>query len=129
MLDAYRLAVGTRDDLRRAMLSRAPGSPERALLEAVIAQYDGDDEAAVRKLRRQLQILTGWPLGAVADTLAPILVMRHDAGDFTLLDFLMGSSIDEVTQRHQLASRMQMETVIRAILLCHGYSAEPPRAR
>jgi DNA-binding CsgD family transcriptional regulator len=79
MLDAYHLAaVGTRDDLRRAAVNRTPGSPERALLEAVIAQYDGDVEGAVRRLRHQLRRLTGWSLGAVADTLAPILVMRHD---------------------------------------------------
>jgi len=86
MLDAYHLAaVGTRDDLRRAVANRAPGSPGRALLEAVISQYDGDVEGAVRRLRGQLRVLTGWELGAVADTLAPILVMRHDADAVVLL--------------------------------------------
>jgi DNA-binding CsgD family transcriptional regulator len=79
MLDAYRLAaVGTRDDLRRAAAGFATGSAERALLEAVIAQYDGDVDGAVRSLRRQLRTLAGADFGAVADTLAPILVMRHD---------------------------------------------------
>ncbi|HWT04393.1 MAG TPA: LuxR C-terminal-related transcriptional regulator [Xanthomonadales bacterium] len=47
-------------------------------MEAVIAQYDGDVDGAVRRLRRQLRQLTGADFGAVADTLAPILVMRHD---------------------------------------------------
>jgi DNA-binding CsgD family transcriptional regulator len=79
MLDAYRLAaVGTRDDLRRAVAGCEPRAPERALLEAVLAQYDGDVEGAIRKLRSLLRTVTGWDLGAVADTLAPILVMRHD---------------------------------------------------
>jgi DNA-binding CsgD family transcriptional regulator len=80
VLDAYRLAaVGTREDLRRAVANSAPGSPERALLDGVISQYDGDVEGAVRRLRRLLRGLAGPALAAVADTLAPILVMRHDA--------------------------------------------------
>src|ERR1700681_9655 len=79
MLDAYHLAaVGTRDDLRRAVARFATGSAERALLEAVVAQYDGDVDGAVRALRRQLRGLRGADFGAVADRLAPILVMRHD---------------------------------------------------
>lgn len=43
------------------------------------------------------------------------------AGVFALLDFLMGSSIDEITQRHRLVSRTFTEAVIRAVLLRHGY--------
>ncbi|MEA2786730.1 MAG: hypothetical protein QOF71_2834 [Candidatus Eremiobacteraeota bacterium] len=79
MLDAYHLAaVGTREDLRRAAAGCAPGSAERALLDAIIAQYDGDVDGAVRILRRRLRALSGADAGAVADTLAPILVMRHD---------------------------------------------------
>ena len=53
--------------------------------------------------------------------------MRADAepvGVFALLDFLMGSSIDEVTQRHRLASRTHTEAAIRAVLLHHGYGVE-----
>jgi len=79
MLDAYRLAaLGTRDDLRRAARDVATGTAERALLEAVAAQYDGDVDGAVRSLRHQLRSVSGADRGAVADTLAPILVMRHD---------------------------------------------------
>jgi len=86
MLDAYHLAaLGTRDDLRRAAVGFATGSAERALLEAVIAQYDGDVDGAVRSLRRQLAGLAGAGFGAVADTLAPILVMRHDNDSVVLL--------------------------------------------
>jgi DNA-binding CsgD family transcriptional regulator len=79
MLDAYHLAaVGTRDDLRRAARSCENGSPQRALFEAVIAQYDGDVDGAVRTLRRQVRSLAGAEFAATADTLAPILVMRHE---------------------------------------------------
>ena len=79
MLDAYHLAaLGTREDLRRAVAGCAPGSAERALIEAVIAQYDGDVDGAIRSLRLQLRTLSGTDFGAVADTLAPILVMRHN---------------------------------------------------
>jgi len=79
MIDAYHLAaVGTRDDLRRAIADFSPGSPESALLGAVVAQYDGDVEGAVSTLRHQARRLTGVELAAVADTLAPLLVMRHD---------------------------------------------------
>jgi hypothetical protein len=45
-----------------------------------------------------------------------------------LLDFLIGSSIEEVTQRHHLRSRIRTEAVIRAVLLRHGYDVETPRA-
>jgi hypothetical protein len=47
-------------------------------------------------------------------------------GVFALLDFLMGSTIDEVTQRHRLVSRIHTEAVIRAVLLHHGYDIEGP---
>src|ERR1700681_3223058 len=71
MLDAYHLAaVGTRDDLRRAVARFATGSAERALLEAVVAQYDGDVDGAVRALRRQLRGLRGADFGALADAIA-----------------------------------------------------------
>jgi hypothetical protein len=46
------------------------------------------------------------------------------AGVFALLDFLMGSSIDEVTQRHRLTSRIHTEAAIRAVLLRHGYDVQ-----
>lgn len=49
-------------------------------------------------------------------------------GVFALLDFLMGSSLDEVTRRHRLPSRLATEAVIRAVLLEHGYGVEAPRA-
>ncbi len=79
MIDAYhRAAVGGRDDVRRAAEEVAKASPQAALLEGVLAQYDGDVEGAVRILRRQVHVLTGADRAAVADILAPILVMRHE---------------------------------------------------
>jgi hypothetical protein len=53
----------------------------------------------------------------------------ESAGVFVLLDFLMGSSLDEVTRRHRLPSVLATESVIRAVLLQHGYGAEAPRVR
>jgi DNA-binding CsgD family transcriptional regulator len=77
-LDAFHLsAVGTRDDLRQAVQRVGRGSPEEALLTAVVAQYDGDVEGAVRILRRQLRA-PGDYAAALADMLAPILIMRHE---------------------------------------------------
>lgn len=45
------------------------------------------------------------------------------AGIFVLLDFLLGNSIDEVRRRHRLRSRSEVEALIRATLLRHGYGA------
>jgi hypothetical protein len=45
------------------------------------------------------------------------------AGVFALLDFLLGSSIDEVRRRHRLRSTSETEALIRAALLRHGYGA------
>ncbi|HEY0382341.1 MAG TPA: LuxR C-terminal-related transcriptional regulator [Candidatus Elarobacter sp.] len=79
MIDAYHLAaVATRDDLRRAIARYAPRSPQAALLGAVVAQYDGDVDGAVSALRHLMRSVAGADLAAVADTLAPMLVMRHD---------------------------------------------------
>lgn len=50
-----------------------------------------------------------------------------ESGVVLLLDFLMGSSIDEVTRRHHLHSRPAAEAAIRALLLRHGYGAATPR--
>jgi hypothetical protein len=49
------------------------------------------------------------------------------AGVFALLDFLMGSSMSEVTRRHRLDSIQQTEALIRAVLLLHGYDAAKQR--
>ncbi len=70
-------AVLTRDDLREVAMRQTRGSPEEALVKAVIAQYDGDVDGAIRILHRQLRA-PGELKAALADTLAPILVMRHE---------------------------------------------------
>jgi len=51
----------------------------------------------------------------------------ESAGVLALLDFLMGSSISEVTWRHRLDSIQQTEAVIRAVLLLHGYDVAKQR--
>ena len=53
---------------------------------------------------------------------------REPAGVVVLLDFLMGSSLDELTRRYHLPSVLDTEALIRAMLLRHGYGAEAPRA-
>ena len=79
MIDAYHLsAVGARDEIRQAIAACAPGSPESAYLQAVVAQFDGDVDGAVRMLRRQLQTCSEADRPMIADTLAPICVMRHE---------------------------------------------------
>ncbi len=47
----------------------------------------------------------------------------ESVGVILLIDFLMGSSIDEVTRRHRLHSVPAAEAAIRALLLRHGYDA------
>jgi hypothetical protein len=43
--------------------------------------------------------------------------------EFILLDFLMGSSIADVMSRYGFATRADVEQVLRAMLLRHGYGA------
>lgn len=79
MFDAYHLAaVAPRDELRKAIADCTAASATRSFLEAVVAQYDGDVDAAVRMLRRLLVTCSDDDRPLIADTLAPILVMRHD---------------------------------------------------
>jgi hypothetical protein len=51
------------------------------------------------------------------------------AGAVALLDFLMGSSMSEVTQRYRLDSIQKTEALIRAVLLLHGYDVMKPRSQ
>ncbi len=76
MRAAYRLAaVARRDDLRAALPQFTNGS--LTLLRAVVAQYDGDVDGSVRLLRALLRNVNGDDKAAVADVLAPILIMRN----------------------------------------------------
>lgn len=79
MLDTFHLAAtGTRTEIASAVLERR--GPAKALLKAVLAQYDGDVDGAVRILRHQLRVAAHDERAYFAELLAPILVMRHDAG-------------------------------------------------
>jgi DNA-binding CsgD family transcriptional regulator len=78
VLDAFHLAAtGTRAEIRAGGRER-PG-PAKALLKAVLAQYDGDVDGAVRILRHQLKVAPDAERVYFAEMLAPILIMRHDA--------------------------------------------------
>jgi DNA-binding CsgD family transcriptional regulator len=75
--EAFRLvAVGTRSEIRRALNGAGSRSVERGLLAAVLAQYEGDIDGAVRVLRHQLRRAPERDRPPLADVLAPILVMR-----------------------------------------------------
>jgi DNA-binding CsgD family transcriptional regulator len=77
VIDAFRLAaVGTREEIN-GTLADASGTA-KALLRAVLAQYDGDVEGAVRVLRHQLKLADRSERAYIADVLAPILIMRHE---------------------------------------------------
>lgn len=79
MLDAYHLAaIEDRNTLRALAEDRSRAPADRALLRAVVRQYDGDVDGAVRILRQEMKGLSGSAFAAAADTLAPILVMRHE---------------------------------------------------
>jgi DNA-binding CsgD family transcriptional regulator len=76
MIDAFHtMAIGTRDEIARALRERGLSSAAGRLLDAVLAQYDGDVDAAIRRLR-SLVALGGAEAPYAADVLAPILIMR-----------------------------------------------------
>lgn len=76
MIDAFHTAaVGTRDEIAQALQQLDRSSAAARLLDAVLAQYDGDVDAAIRLLR---SLVTAGAAAApyAADVLAPILTMR-----------------------------------------------------
>src|ERR1700681_2216544 len=77
MIDAFHIAaVGTREEVARALWQHGPRSAAGRLLDAVLAQYDGDVDGAIRRLRSV--VAEGGPDAAcAADMLAPTLVMRR----------------------------------------------------
>jgi DNA-binding CsgD family transcriptional regulator len=79
MPDAYRLvAVGARAAMETAARATPATDPAGMLLRAVLAQYDGDVEGAIERLRRLKRRVASSERAMVADVLAPILVMRHE---------------------------------------------------
>jgi hypothetical protein len=50
-------------------------------------------------------------------------------GTLALLDFLMGDSLVQVVARHRLRSVTEVEALLRAALLRHGYTARDLRER
>jgi DNA-binding CsgD family transcriptional regulator len=132
MLGAYHIAaVASRDELD-AQLPYAAG-PDRALLKAVIAQYDGNVEGAIRVLRGQLRAaggLDGGERASIADVLAPILVSRGEmAGLATLCDDLerAGWRASAYAFRALLAaSAGQRETAARAMAAAQAVLKDEP---
>lgn len=88
VIEAFRLAaVGTREEIQGQLASTSGAS--KALLKAVVAQYDGDVAGAVRILRAQLKVASRAERAYIADVLAPILVMRHEnAAVYALADVI-----------------------------------------
>ena len=77
ILEAYRIAATANRDVIAAAARRAPaGSAAAKLLCAVQAQYEGDVDSAIAQLRRVVASCGPQERAAVADTLAPMLVMR-----------------------------------------------------
>jgi DNA-binding CsgD family transcriptional regulator len=76
MIDAFHVAaVGTREEIAGALRQCGLRSTAGRLLAAVLAQYDGDVDAAIRGLRA-LVAAGGADAPRAADVLAPILMMR-----------------------------------------------------
>lgn len=79
VLDAFHVATtGTRSAIRDAARECARGGPERSLLDAVGALFDGDVDGAVRIFRRIIKREPADVAAVAADMLAPVLVMRHE---------------------------------------------------
>ncbi len=72
-------AVASRSELKRALRDAPVRSTAYAILTAIAQQYEGDVDGAVRTLRHALRKAGDPDRGAVADLLAPILVMRDRA--------------------------------------------------
>jgi DNA-binding CsgD family transcriptional regulator len=76
--EAYRLAtVGTGSEIFAAARSVSATDPAGSLLRALQAQYEGDVDGAIERLRRLMRRVAGVDRAMVADVLAPLLVMRH----------------------------------------------------
>jgi DNA-binding CsgD family transcriptional regulator len=118
MIDAFHTAaVGTREEIARALRQHGPRSAAGRLLGAVSAQYDGDVEGAIRQLRAV--VAEGGPDAAyAADVLAPILVMRrgHEAEIVDLADVLgrNGWHTSEAAFRALIAVRAASRSQARA---------------
>jgi hypothetical protein len=48
---------------------------------------------------------------------------RESLGLYVLLDFLTGSSIPDLAARYDLGAAVNVEALVRAVLLRHGYRA------
>ena len=82
-------AVASRTELTNALRDAVPRSTAHAILDAVCQQYSGDVEGSIRTLRHALKKADTADRCAVADILAPILVMRDRAEERPEFDRLI----------------------------------------
>ena len=82
-------AVVSRTELTNALRDAVPRSTAHAILDAVCQQYSGDVDGSIRTLRHALQKADAADRCAVADILAPILVMRDRAEERPEFDRLI----------------------------------------
>ncbi len=83
-------SIGTRAQIHEALPDYDGAA--KALLKAVLAQYDGNVDGAIRILRHQLRVAAAAERPWFAEILAPICIMRHDADALApLVDLLQAS--------------------------------------
>jgi DNA-binding CsgD family transcriptional regulator len=91
MLDAFHsAAVCSRNELREKLIVAADYS--KPLIKAILAQYDGNVDGAVRILRHQLVRVKQQDSAYVADMLAPIFIMRHQNPEARKLARMLGEA-------------------------------------
>jgi DNA-binding CsgD family transcriptional regulator/tetratricopeptide (TPR) repeat protein len=84
--------TGTREEIRRAAGAYGRGTPDRQLLDAVVAHRDGDVDSAVRLLRRIIRTWDPARAAPAADLLGPILVMRRAPAELSEVAAVLDSA-------------------------------------
>jgi DNA-binding CsgD family transcriptional regulator len=70
------VALGSRQAME--ISARQCAGVPKALIRAILAQYDGDVDGAIRTLKHLLLVAKNEDRAYLADMLAPILIMRHE---------------------------------------------------
>jgi hypothetical protein len=85
------------------------------------ARYDDDDESAGRLATGMSDVLNG--LSASALHLRRVAADDEREALLIVLDFLMGSSIDDIATARRGASRSVVENALRVVMLKYGFKA------
>jgi ATP/maltotriose-dependent transcriptional regulator MalT len=115
-------AVASLSELKRALRDAPVRSTSYAILTAIAQQYEGDVDGAVRTLRHALRKAADPDRGAVADLLAPILVMRDRAEERAEVEALA----DVLADGEWAASAHSFRAMLAALA---GERAEAQRQR